>query len=95
MSIDFSLSHPLIIAAARGVSTYTEITDAFETLVADPASQPPARILFDARQTDYGPPNEELEALFEFLAKQAPLRASRWTIVANANSLVFGLTRMF
>ena len=64
-------------------------------MVADSAFNPPAKILFDARHTDYGLPSEEPELLSEFLAKLDAYRESRWAIVAPSNSLVYGLTRMF
>ena len=95
MSIAYQLDDSMAVVTPHGINALDDVRLVFEALLADPALAYPAKILFDARHTDYGPPSEELEALSEFLAGQAPLRSSRWAIVANANSLVFGLTRMF
>lgn len=95
MSIAYHFDGPLAVVIPHGVNSLENVCGVFENIVADTAFMPPARILFDARHTDYGPPSQELEALSEFLANIAAFRKSWWAIVANGNTLVYGLSRMF
>jgi hypothetical protein len=95
MSIEYTIDRSLIVVTPYGVNAFEDVATVFEKIIADPAFNAPARILFDARHTDYGPPSEELEALAEFLAEHDTYRQSRWAIVANSNTLVYCLTRMF
>jgi len=95
MSIDYRIDGDLVVVIPYGVNTYEDVCGLFERLIADPAFSPPAKILFDARHTNYGPPSEELEMLSEFLAKPDALKKSRWAVVANPGTLVYGLSRMF
>ena len=95
MSIGYRIDGPIVVVTPHGKNTLEDVCGVFEAILADPAFNPPAKILFDGRHTDYGPPSEELELLSEFLAKLDAYRESRWAIVALINSLVYGLTRMF
>jgi hypothetical protein len=95
MSIEFRINDRLIVVTARGVSTYEEVIGAFVKIVADPAFRAPARVVFDARYTDHAPPSYELEMLAEHLGKTDAFRDSRWAIVAQPISLMYGLVRMF
>ena len=62
---------------------------------ADPSFSRPAKVLFDGRQTDYGPPGEELEMLAEFLGNYEAFHGRRWAIVAIPGTLVSALSRMY
>ena len=95
MSIDYRIDGGLVVVIPYGVNTFEDVCALFERLIADPAFSPPAKILFDARHTNYGPPSEEIEMLSEFLAKIEPFKKSRWAVVANPGTLVYGLSRMF
>ena len=95
MSITFRFHDPLVVVTPYGVNSLEEVCGIFEEIIEEPGFKPPAKILFDARHTDYGPPSEELEMLSEFLGKLDAYRDSRWAIVASTNTLVYGLTRMF
>ena len=95
MSIDYRIDGDLVIVIPYGVNTFEGVCGLFESVIADPAFKPPAKILFDARHTDYGPPSEELEMLAEFLAKPDAFKKCRWAVVANPDTLVYGLSRMF
>jgi len=95
MSIEYRLDGPIAVVTPHGINALEDVRLIFEALLADPDLVYPARILFDARRTDYGPPSEELEALSEYLAGIEAFRKGWWAIVANPNSLVYGLTRMF
>ena len=95
MSIGYRIDGPLVVVTPYDYNTLEDVCGVFEGLIADPGFIFPAKILFDGRHTDYGPPSEELEMLSEFLAKLDAYRESRWAIVALSNSLVYGLTRMF
>ena len=95
MSIDYRIDGDLVVVIPYGVNTFEDVCALFERLIADPVFSPPAKILFDARHTNYGPPSEELEMLSEFLAKPDALKKSRWAVVANPGTLVYGLSRMF
>ena len=95
MTIGYRIENDLVIVIPRGINTLGAVCRIFDVILADPAFNFPAKILFDARHTDYGPPGEELEALSEYLAGIEAFRDSRWAIVANSNTLIYGLTRMF
>ena len=95
MSIAYRIDAPVVTVVPYGVNTLEDVRGVFDTLLADPAFDPPAGFLFDSRHTEYGPPSEELEALSEYLAGVDAFRKCRWAIVANPNTLVYGLTRMF
>lgn len=95
MSITFTFEDKLVLVTPVGFNTYEDVSKAFERIIADPAFQRPARVLFDGRQTDYGPPSEELEMLAEFLGQFDAFRDSRWAIVAIPDTLVFALSRMY
>lgn len=95
MSIAYHIDYPLAVVTPLGINSLEDVCGVFADMIVDPELPVPAKILFDARHTDYGPPSEELEALSEFLAEQAAFRESRWAIVAHTNTLVYGLTRMF
>ena len=95
MSIGYRIDGPIVVVTPHGANSLNDVCRIFEVLLADPAFNPPAKILFDARHTDYGPPSEDLELLSEFLAKLDAYHESQWAIVATSNTLVYGLTRMF
>lgn len=95
MSIVYSFDNTLVVVTPIGFNTYEDISTAFERIIAEPAFNRPACVLFDGRQTDYGPPGEELEMLAEFLGKLDAFHDSRWAIVANPDTLVFALSRMY
>lgn len=95
MSIVYRMNGPLVVVTPYGSNTLENVCGLFKDILGDPAFKPPAKILFDARHTDYGPPGEELEALSEFLSEIEAFRGSRWAIVAHSGTLVYGLTRMF
>jgi hypothetical protein len=42
----------LTIVNAHGFSSYEEATGVFDQIASDPMLKPPAKILFDARQTN-------------------------------------------
>ena len=95
MSLEYSINEHCIVVTAYGVTPIEEVIMTFERLAADAAFQPPANILFDARHTEYGPPSEELEAVVNSLGKLEAFKGSRWATVANPNTLVFGVARVF
>jgi hypothetical protein len=95
MSLEYSINDHCIVVTAHGVTPLEEVVMTFERLAADAAFQPPANILLDARHTEHGPPSEELEALVNSLVKLDAFKGSRWATVANPNTLVFGVARMF
>lgn len=95
MSIVYSFEDNFVLVTPVGFNTYEDMSKAFKRIVADPALQRPARVLFDGRQTDYGPPGEELERLAEFLGQLDAFRDSRWAILAIPDTLVFALSRMY
>jgi hypothetical protein len=95
MSLEYSINEHCIVVTAYGVTPLEEVVMTFERLAADAAFQPPANILLDARHTEYGPPSEELEAVVNSLGKLEAFKGSRWATVANPNTLVFGVVRVF
>jgi len=56
LSIVYSFEDKFVLVTPIGFNTYEDISKAFEDIIADPAFHRPAIVLFDARQTDYGPP---------------------------------------
>ena len=95
MSIHLTFRGDLIVVTAHGVSSYEEVTGTFDRIVSSPMFKPPARILFDGRYTDYGPPAEELRSFARHLDGIEAFTGSRWAILARPASLVFGLARLF
>jgi hypothetical protein len=95
MSLEYSINDHCIVVTVYGVTPIEEVVQTFESIVADAAFQPPANILFDARHTEYGPSTEEIEAVVRSLGKIEAFKGSRWATVANPNTLVFGVARMF
>ena len=95
MSLEYSINDHRIVVTAYGVTPLEEVVQTFESIAADAAFQPPANILFDARHTEYGPSTEEIEAVVRSLGKLEAFKGSRWATVANPNTLVFGVARMF
>jgi len=95
MSITYSIHDPLIVVVVREISTYEEISKAIDAMIKDPAFTPPAKIILDARCTDYAPPSEELEMLAGQLGKMEAFQGSRWAIVAQPISHIFGMARVF
>jgi len=95
MSLEYSIDDHRIVVTAYGVTPPEEVVMTFERLAADAAFRSPANILFDARHTEYGPSTEEIEAVVRSLGKLEAFKGSRWATVANPNTLVFGVARMF
>lgn len=95
MPIAYRIDPPLVTVVPYGVNSLESVSAVFDRILADRDFDPPVGILFDACHTEYGPPSEELEALSEYLAGFDVFRQSRWAIVANPNTLVYGVTRMF
>jgi SpoIIAA-like len=95
MSIDYSIDDKLVIVSVHGFNTFEDVANVFVDIIADPAFNPSKNILFDARDTDYGPPTEELEALAGHIGKLKTHFQGRWAVVADSNSLVYGMSRMF
>lgn len=95
MSIDYCMMDSFVVVTPYDVNTLEAVCAVLEAIIVDPGFNPPTGILFDARHTTYGPPTEELESLSEWLAKRDALRLSRWAIVAEIDTLLYGLTRMF
>ncbi len=95
MSIVYHFEDQYVLVTPIGFNTFEDITTAFKMIAADPSFNRPARVLFDGRQTDYGPPGEELEMLAEFLGNYEAYHGSRWAIVAIPDTLVFALSRMY
>ena len=95
MSLVFSFDDNIVVVTPIGFNTLEEMSSGFERIIADPKFRQPARILFDGRHTDYGPPGEELELLAEFLGKLDAFRDSHWAIVAIPDTLIFALSRMY
>jgi len=95
MSLEYSINDHCIVVTAYGVTPLEEVVQTFESIAADAAFRPPANILFDARHTEYGPPAEEIETLARNLGKLDAFKGSRWATVANPNTLVFGVARVF
>lgn len=95
MSLKYSIDDHCIVVSAYGVTPPEEFVQAFEGIAADAAFQTPAKILFDARHTEYGPPAEEIEAMVRSLGKIEAFKGSRWATVAHPNTLVFGVARVF
>ena len=95
MSIAYSIDDQIVAVSVHGISEYEEVRRAFDEIASTLNSAMPARILFDARHTDYAPPSEELGALAEHLGATEAYRGSRWAIVAPPNSHMFGVCRIF
>ncbi|MDJ0885561.1 MAG: hypothetical protein QNJ48_15450 [Desulfobacterales bacterium] len=95
MSIVYSFEDDYVLVTPIGFNTFEDVSTAFEMIAAAPAFNRPARVLFDGRQTNYGPPGEELEMLAEFLGRHDAYRGSRWAIIAIPDTLVFALSRMY
>ncbi len=95
MSIKFMIDDTIVVVSAYGVSTYEEVRQAFDRIAKSPNLHKPAKILFDARHTEYGPPVDELGTLAEHLGATVAYLGSRWAIVAPPNSHMFGVCRVF
>lgn len=95
MSITYTIKDKLVVVTAHGSSSYGEIFKAFGKIITDPAFKTPTNVLFDARHTDYNLPTNEIEALADQLGKFKSYYQGRWAMVADPNSLVYGLLHMF
>ena len=56
MSLVFSFDDNIVVVTPIDFNTLEEMPSGFERIIADPKFRQPARILFDGRHTDYGPP---------------------------------------
>ena len=95
MSIEYVIDNAFVVVTPCGFNTLDDMVNVFKKILSDPAVNLPMKIIFDAHNTDYGPPSEELEALVDFLGKLDAFRDARWAIVSYPNTLVYGLARMF
>jgi hypothetical protein len=95
MSITYCIDDKLVVVSVHGFNTFEDVANVFVEIIGDPAFNPVKGILFDARDTAYGPPTEELEALANHIGKLKIQFQGRWAVVAHSNSLVYGLSRMF
>ena len=95
MSIEYTIKEDYILIIARGASSFEEVTAQLAQITTHPDYRSPARILFDACHTDYGPPAEELESIVEHLEMLAAFVGSRWAIVARSETHMYGIARMF
>ena len=95
MSLDYQIDGDTIVVTIHGSAFYEETARTFESITADPAFKKPARILFDGRHTDYGPPTDEIHAMAERLGGMAEFDGSSWAMVAAPDTLMYGLGRMF
>ena len=62
MSINYRIEDKLVSVTVHGVSSAADVRTAFKDITTAPDLHLPARILFDARNTDYAPPDDELGA---------------------------------
>jgi hypothetical protein len=95
MSIEYTISRQLVVVTAYGPFTMDEVFLTFGRIMVDPTLKPPANVLLDARHTDYGPPNEEIEAIAEHLGGLKAYFGGRWAVVAKPDTLLYHLSRMF
>ena len=95
MGVDYHIEDEMVIVSIRGYSPYGEFVEAFDRLMTDPAFYPPAKILLDGRQAAHDPPSDRIKALAEHLGGLSAFHGSQWATVAEPNTLLFGLGRMF
>lgn len=95
MSIGYTIDDKLVIATAYGPFTMDEVFLTFGKIMVDPALKPPTNVLLDARHTEHGPTNEEIEALAEHLGNLKAYFGGRWAVVAKPNTLLHHLSRIF
>ena len=83
MGIEYTIDDQLVVVAAYGPFTMAEVFLTFGKIMVDPGLKPPAHVLLDARHTDHGPPNEEIEALAEHLGGLKAYFGGRWAVVSD------------
>ena len=95
MGIEYTIDDQLVVVAAYGPFTMDEVFLTFGKIMVDPGLKPPTHVLLDARHTDHGPPNEEIEALAEHLGGLKAYFGGRWAVVSEPNTLLYHLSRLF
>ena len=95
MGIDYRIDDDVIIVTIHGVVFYEDVAEVFDKVASDSAFRKPARILFDGRFSEYGPPLTDIHALADRLGSSRAFGGSCWAMVAAPDSLMYGLGRMF
>ncbi len=95
MGIEYTIDDKLVSVAAYGPFAMDDVFLTFGKIMVDPVLRPPTNVLLDARHTEHGPSNEEIEALAEHLGNLKAFFGGRWAVVAEPNTLLQHLSRMF
>jgi len=95
MGIHYEFHDNLAVFTYSGDFDMRTLVETWDQAIADPAFKAVTKVLVDGRMSELNMPTEQMELQAIYVARTKRLRTAKWAVVAEINSLAFGLSRMF